>query len=82
MLLQQLGDHLVAVLQFFFKLSDLLFARILLPFLIGLVGTPCKRALTMLKKLLLPLVVLCGVNLELVTQIRYWYILEQVPTND
>ena len=71
MLLQQFGDDFVAVLQFFLKLPDFLFVRVLLPFHVGLVRPPHEGALAVLEELLLPLVVLRGVDPVLVAQIRY-----------
>ena len=82
MLLQQFGDDFVAVLQFFLKLPDFLFVRVLLPFHVGLVGTPRKRALGVLEKLFLSLVILCGVDSELITQIGYRHVFEQVTADD
>ena len=82
MLLQKFGDDFVTVLQFFFKLTDFLFVGILLPFQVGLVGTSRKGTLGILEKLLLPLVVLRGVNAEFIAQVGYWNVLEQVATND
>ena len=44
MLLQQLGYNFVTAFQFFLKLANFLFVRILLPFRVGFVRTPRKSA--------------------------------------
>ena len=68
-------------MQLILKLLDFLVAGVLPSFYIGLVGPPRKNSRPVLEKLLLPVVILIGMDADLVAQIRYRHIFEQVTAN-
>ena len=82
MLLKQFGNDLVLGLDFGFELFDLLLPGVVLSPRVGGVGFASEAARCVFKELLLPSVVLGGVNFVFVAQIRDGHTVHEVfPDN-
>ena len=70
MLLQQFGHNFVLLLEFLLQSSHLFGQGILLTALVGSIWTSLENHGVILEELLLPVVLLGGVNPKLVAQVR------------